>query len=128
MASYIVDLNGSNFFDLGEITAPDATDIISIEGNLTIGSFQFEVYETPGHSPGSVSYYFKPGNFVVSGDALFAGGIGRTDLPGGNQAQLLESIESKLLSLPEDTLVLSGHGPETTVGHEMDQNPFLNGF
>ena len=86
------------------------------------------MYETPGHSPGSVSYYFKSGNFVVSGDALFAGGIGRTDLPGGNQAQLLESIESKLLSLPEDTLVLSGHGPETTVGHEMDQNPFLNGF
>ncbi|WP_061859512.1 MBL fold metallo-hydrolase [Priestia megaterium] len=122
------DLNGSKFFDLGEITAPDATDIISVEGNLTIGSFQFEVYETPGHSPGSVSYYFKLGNFVVSGDALFAGGIGRTDLPGGNQAQLLESIESKLLSLPEDTLVLSGHGPETTVGHEMDQNPFLNGF
>ncbi len=90
------DLNGSKFFDLGEITAPDATDIISVEGNLTIGSFQFEVYETPGHSPGSVSYYFKSGNFVVSGDALFAGGIGRTDLPGGNQAQLLESIESKL--------------------------------
>ncbi|TYR82421.1 MBL fold metallo-hydrolase [Priestia megaterium] len=121
-------LNGSSFFGLGAITAKEATDYYSSEGTMSIGSFSFYVYETPGHSPGSVSCYFKEAEFVVSGDALFQGSIGRTDLQGGNHKQLVESIHSKLLQLPEETLVLSGHGAETTIGEEMDHNPFLNGF
>ncbi|WP_209123054.1 MBL fold metallo-hydrolase [Alkalihalobacillus sp. BA299] len=121
--------NGSAFF-LGnqEINLKDADHLIQEEGILSIGSFEFNVYETPGHSPGSISFYFKPLGIVFSGDALFSGSIGRTDLPGGNQQQLLDSIHDKLLELPEDTIVASGHGPTTTIGQEMDSNPFLGGF
>lgn len=72
--------------------------------------------------------YFHEDNFVLAGDALFNGSIGRTDLPGGNHNQLIRSIHDRLLVLPEDTEVLPGHGPSTTIGHEMDSNPFLNGF
>ncbi|WP_110111327.1 MBL fold metallo-hydrolase [Bacillus sp. CGMCC 1.16541] len=121
-------LNGSQFFGVGAISAGEATDIISEEGPLSIGSFDLHVFETPGHSPGSVSYYAVKEGIVFSGDALFAGSIGRTDLPGGNHRKLLASIDKKLMQLPEATVVLSGHGSETTVGQEMDQNPFLNGF
>lgn len=95
---------------------------------MKIGDFSFHIFYTPGHSPGSVSYYFAENDVVISGDALFQGSIGRTDLPGGNSAQLLKSIHDKLLSLPEETYCLSGHGPVTTIGEEMDSNPFLNGF
>ncbi|MEW4284057.1 MBL fold metallo-hydrolase [Priestia koreensis] len=122
------ELNGSRFFPLGEITAKPASDLIQGEGEQTIGGFTFQILETPGHTPGSVSFYFAEERWVVSGDALFARSIGRTDLPGGNEPQLLKSIHDKLLTLPEDTLVLSGHGEETTVEEEMDGNPFLNGF
>jgi glyoxylase-like metal-dependent hydrolase (beta-lactamase superfamily II) len=98
------------------------------EEMITIGDFTFSVFETPGHSPGSVSFYFKEAEFVISGDALFHQSIGRTDLPGGNHDQLLKSIHNKLLVLPEETLVLPGHGYTTSIGEEMDANPFLNGF
>ncbi|WP_096201230.1 MBL fold metallo-hydrolase [Bacillus sp. FJAT-45350] len=121
--------NGSGRF-LGNdaIEIKDADHLISMEGTLTIGNFSFEVFETPGHSPGSVSFYVKDEGVVFSGDALFANSIGRTDLPGGNHQQLINSINEKLMELPEDTIVASGHGPTTTVGKEMDSNPFLNGF
>lgn len=98
------------------------------EGTIELGEFTFDVLETPGHSPGSVSYYFKEQRFVVSGDVLFQGSIGRTDLVGGNLQTLMQSITRKLVDLPEETIVYSGHGPETTIGDEMDSNPFLNGF
>ena len=98
------------------------------EGTIELGEFTFDVLETPGHSPGSVSYYFKEQRFVVSGDVLFQGSIGRTDLVGGNLQTLMQSITRKLVELPEETIVYSGHGPETTIGDEMDSNPFLNGF
>jgi hydroxyacylglutathione hydrolase len=110
------------------ISLKAADHIISEEGPMCIGDFNFDVIETPGHSPGSVSYYFKESQLVFSGDALFEGSIGRTDLPGGNYDILLKSIHTKLLSLDENTLVLSGHGGETTIQQEMDTNPFLNGF
>ncbi len=71
---------------------------------------------------------FKQEGFVISGDALFKGSIGRTDLPGGNQSQLIKSIHEKLLFLPEETLVLPGHGPTTTIGEEMDSNPLFKWF
>ncbi|MGX6442742.1 MBL fold metallo-hydrolase [Neobacillus sp. K501] len=122
-------LNGSKYFMMQElIKAKNADYIIKQEETMKIGNFEFSVFETPGHSPGSVSYYFEQGGFVVSGDALFKSSIGRTDLPGGNHKQLIKSIHEKLLFLPEKTEVLSGHGPITTIGEEMDGNPFLHGF
>lgn len=117
--------NGSAHFPLGKITAKPADHIIEGEGSLEIGPFSFDVFETPGHSPGSVTFYNQPDSVIFSGDVLFASGIGRTDLYGGNQAQLLKSIEEKLLVLPDETTVASGHGPETTIGREKGSNPFL---
>lgn len=122
-------LNGSAFFEIGgPVQARVAEHIIESEGTLEIGDFKLDVLYTPGHSPGSVSYYDQKEGVVFSGDALFKGSIGRTDLPGGNHQQLLDSIQKKLLTLPEDTLCLSGHGPETIIEDEMMHNPFLNGF
>lgn len=121
-------LNGSQFFMSEAIKAKEADEIIKNEMSLNFGSFRFEVYETPGHSPGSLSFYYEKAGAVFSGDALFKGSIGRTDLPGGDHKELLHSIHEKLLTLPEDTIVLSGHGPETTILEEMESNPFLNGF
>ncbi len=92
---------------------------------LTIGGCSFEVRHVPGHSPGSVALV---GNgMALVGDAVFAGSIGRTDLPGGHTETLLHSIRSQLLTLPDDTLLYSGHGPVTTVGNERLTNPFLTG-
>ncbi|NSL50346.1 MBL fold metallo-hydrolase [Bacillus sp. P2(2020)] len=122
-------LNGSKYFGLSnEIIVKNADHLITDEGMLSIGSFQFEVFETPGHSPGSVSYYLAEQTVVFSGDALFARSIGRTDLPGGSHNQLIQSIHDKLLVLPEETVVAPGHGPLTTIITEMNENPFLHGF
>lgn len=119
-------LNGSSHFLQGDlISARPADHLLGEEGKLTIGPFTFEVFETPGHSPGSVSFYLASIGVVFSGDALFYGSIGRTDLRGGNHEQLLTSIRTRLLTLPEDTIVLSGHGPETLIEQEMKHNPFL---
>jgi len=92
---------------------------------VRVGGLEFEVLFTPGHSPGSVS--FVGGGLVFGGDVLFNGSIGRTDLPGGDFATLLSSIHSQFLSLPDSTIVHSGHGPETTIGVERVTNPFLVG-
>jgi len=122
-------LNGSEFFRLMEpVKANPADHVIRQEGEMKIGEFEFRIFHTPGHSPGSISFYFEGDGFIISGDTLFQSSIGRTDLPGGNQTQLLKSIHDKLLTLPEDTYVLPGHGPVTTIVDEMDSNPFLNGF
>lgn len=130
-ANWLTDpsLNGSQSFMLPQpIKASPADVVIEKEGEMTIGSFVFTILETPGHSPGSVSYSFVSERILLSGDVLFQGSVGRTDLFGGNHAQLMKSIHDKLLVLPEDTLVLSGHGPVTSIEAEMDSNPFLNGF
>ncbi|WP_409251346.1 MBL fold metallo-hydrolase [Bacillus sp. SCS-153A] len=122
-------LNGSQLFGMSEMVRLKPADyIITNEKRLSVGDFTFDISETPGHSPGSISYYSQEEQVVFSGDTLFMGSIGRTDLPGGNHEELLKSIHDHLLTLPEDTIVLSGHGPETTIGQEMDSNPFLNGF
>lgn len=92
---------------------------------VRVGGLTFEVRHTPGHSPGSVCLVGH--GVVLGGDVLFAGSIGRTDLPGGDFETLIASIERELLSLPEATIVYTGHGPETTVGHERRSNPFLTG-
>ncbi len=101
------------------------------DGNLADGqsvgleNYPAEVIHTPGHSPGSICLYFAPLNLLVSGDTLFAGSIGRTDLPGGDYDQIMNSIQSRLLTLPDETRVLAGHGLETTIGEERISNPFM---
>lgn len=84
-----------------------------------------KVIETPGHTPGGVCYYFKHERLLFSGDTLFAGSVGRTDLPGGNMATLMDSLK-KLTALPDDVLVIPGHGPNTTIAAEKRTNPFLS--
>ena len=92
---------------------------------LRVGTLDVEVRHAPGHSPGSVC--FVTAGMALSGDVLFAGSIGRTDLPGGDFETLIASIERELLPLSDDTIVYSGHGPETTIGRERRTNPFLTG-
>lgn len=104
----------------GEIILIDEKD------RIKIGEDALEVLFTPGHSPGSVSFYYHKGGFAVSGDVLFRAGIGRTDLPGGDFETLRNSIVSKLFTLPDNVVVYPGHGPETTIGEERMSNPFLN--
>lgn len=119
-------LNGSSYFFPDEPVQMKAPDrIIEEEGELTIGPFRLEILETPGHSPGSVSFYIKDRQVIFAGDTLFFGSIGRTDLSGGNHEQLLESIQTKIFTLPRETTVLPGHGPGTTVGRELLGNPFF---
>ena len=92
---------------------------------VAIGDLSFAVLHCPGHSPGSVAFVNKEQRLAIVGDVLFAGSIGRTDLPGGDHAQLLKSIADKLMPLDDDVVVISGHGPVTTIGRERDGNPFL---
>ncbi len=92
---------------------------------VTVGEVSFGVRHCPGHSPGSVVFVNEGLRFAIVGDVLFAGSIGRTDLPGGDHQQLLTSIADKLLPLPNDVAVISGHGPTTTIGRERASNPFL---
>lgn len=118
--------NGSAAFPLnGPIICKKADRFIEFERTLLIGSFEIEVFETPGHSPGSVSYYFRKYNTIFTGDTLFRTGIGRTDLYGGNYTTLLRTIREKLFVLPDETICLSGHGEETTIGYEKQYNPFV---
>lgn len=93
---------------------------------ITVGNVTMTVAYTPGHAPGHVSLIGD--GFVFDGDVLFNGSIGRTDLPGGDMEVLMNSIKEKLLVLPDDTVVLSGHGPKTTIGAERHINPFLQGL
>jgi len=92
---------------------------------ISFGKAQLKVLATPGHSPGSVCFYNEKEKVLFSGDTLFAGSIGRTDFPGGSFPQIISSIKEKLLVLPEDTVVLPGHGPATTIAAEKQYNPFL---
>lgn len=84
-----------------------------------------QVLHTPGHTQGSICLHFAPAGLLIAGDTLFAGSIGRTDLPGGNFDQIIASLRSRLLTLPDETKVLPGHGPATTIGEERASNPFL---
>jgi len=96
---------------------------LPLSGEIKIAGFTLELYHTPGHSKGSVS--IKIDDVLFSGDTLFNFSIGRSDLPGGNHIELISSIKNKILIMPDNTRVLSGHGPETTVGREKKMNPFL---
>ena len=99
----------------------------SAEDGLSAGipGLDAEVIHTPGHTPGSICLLFPKQELLLAGDTLFAGSVGRTDLPGGDTKALLRSIHTRLLALPENTLVVPGHGEETTLGQERETNPFL---
>lgn len=95
------------------------------EETIQLGDDELELIFAPGHSPGHLCFYCRKQGFLIGGDVLFQESIGRTDLPGGNHATLINSIKTKLFVLPDETIVYSGHGPATTIGHEKKHNPFL---
>ncbi|MGA7244200.1 MAG: MBL fold metallo-hydrolase [Terracidiphilus sp.] len=106
-----------------ETAPPDET---LIDGrSVGLANYPAQVIHTPGHTQGSICLYFAPLKMVLAGDTLFAGSIGRTDLPGGNYDQILDSIRSRLFTLPDETKVVPGHGPTTVIGTERKTNPFL---
>lgn len=104
---------------------------VAIDSNLNqgdkvqTGSLVAEVLHTPGHTEGSICLYFAPEKKLIAGDTLFAGSIGRTDLPGGSYEKIMQSLHGPVLALPDETLVIPGHGPVTTIGEERESNPFL---
>ena len=119
----------SQWASLGfDFAAPPPVDEYFEDGQIyKVGNIEFQVIHCPGHTPGHVVLFAAAERKVFVGDVLFAGSIGRTDLPGGSTEQLLDSIMNKLLPLGDDVEVYSGHGPVTTIGHERKTNPFLTG-
>jgi hydroxyacylglutathione hydrolase len=110
------------------VAPPGKVDIdqsIGQADTIKAGSLVANVLSTPGHTEGSVCLYFPAEKKLIAGDTLFAGSIGRTDLPGGSFEKIIDSLHDKLLTLPDDTVVTPGHGPQTTIGQERETNPFL---
>ena len=108
--------------------APEKVEIevgLSHDQTLCAGNLTANVLHTPGHTEGSVCLYFPADKVLIAGDTLFAGSIGRTDLPGGSFDKIMRSLHDRVLALPDDTLVIPGHGPQTTIGEEREGNPFL---
>ena len=105
--------------------SPEAGRLIAKGEKIKLGEDELEVLFVPGHAPGHIALFSKDQSFVIAGDVLFRGSIGRTDLPGGNMETLLNSIRSELFTLGDDVKVYCGHGPETTIGIEKRSNPFL---
>ena len=95
------------------------------DATLRVGGLSANVIHTPGHTEGSVCLYFSAENLLIAGDTLFARSIGRTDLPGGSFEKIIRSLHDRVLTLPEETIVIPGHGPRTTIGEEREENPFL---
>jgi hydroxyacylglutathione hydrolase len=93
---------------------------------IKLGADELQIMLAPGHSPGSICFYCAAQNFVIGGDVLFRTGIGRSDLPGGDGAQLLQSIRTRLFTLPDNTIVYPGHGMQTTIGYEKKHNPYVS--
>lgn len=104
---------------------PVPTHFFEDGADFKFGNSSLKVLHTPGHSPGGVCFYSAADKFLIAGDTLFAGSIGRTDLPGGDYDVLMDSLKEKVLVLPSDTKVYCGHGPETSVGIELQTNPFI---
>ena len=109
----------------GKVPAVDRH--IEDEEVLEVGALRLRAFYTPGHAPGHLAFYVEEAGLVLSGDALFAGSVGRTDLLGGDMDLLIRSINQRLMTLPDKTRVYSGHGPQTTIGDERAHNPFLGG-
>jgi glyoxylase-like metal-dependent hydrolase (beta-lactamase superfamily II) len=113
----------ASFFGMSVPSSPPADQLVKEGDTVQVGALSLKVIELPGHSPCGLGLLI--GKFAIVGDALFAGSIGRTDFPGGDLHTLLDNIRRKLFTLPDDTVVLSGHGPRTTVGQEKKFNPFF---
>ena len=131
-----VAVNRRDLANLGLLHSDEAQKILAaplpeagveLEQGQKVFDTDLTVIETPGHSPGSVCFYSETNGVLFSGDTLFCEGIGRYDIPGGDGMQLLDNIKNKLFRLPPDTRVFPGHGPSTTIGHELTHNPFLRG-
>lgn len=118
--------NVSAFFD-EPIVAPKPDRVVDDEEMIKVGPIVLRVLSTPGHTPAGVCYLDEEQGLVFCGDTLFAGSIGRTDLPGASYSRLIESIHAKLMTLPDAVVCLPGHGPATTIGAERSSNPFLTG-
>jgi hydroxyacylglutathione hydrolase len=110
-------------FGLRTVPSPPPTRLLADGDEVRCGTLNFQVLHLPGHSPGGICLYGH--GHLFAGDVLFAGSVGRTDLPGGNHGQLIDGIRSKLFRLPDETVVHPGHGPDTTIGAEKLDNPFL---
>src|SRR6266404_3690676 len=122
----LLTLPQARYFGLDLDIKPTKPDFFLEEGEiLEVGDLRFEILHCPGHCPGSVVLFERNARVAFVGDVLFAGSVGRTDLPGGSYKTLMQSIREKLLPLGDDVRVLSGHGPATTIGEERRTNPFL---
>lgn len=116
----------AQMYGLNQFESSPMPDVFIKEGEtLTFGDISFEVLFCPGHAPGHVVFYSPKDELVINGDVLFKGSYGRVDLPGGDFNTLKESITKKMFTLPDNTLVYTGHGPETTIGEEKKSNPIL---
>ena len=105
----------------------DIDQSVTSGDTVKAGAHEAQILHTPGHTEGSICLYFAPEKRVIAGDTLFAGSIGRTDLPGGSSEKIMRSLYDSVLALPDDTIVVPGHGPLTTIGEERESNPFLRG-
>lgn len=105
--------------------SPESDEFLADEMEIRFGDCKIKVLHTPGHTQGGCCLYLEGEKLIISGDTLFADSIGRTDLPGGSHDQLLESIRTRLFTLPDDVVVYPGHGPDTTIGHEKRCNPYF---
>jgi len=125
-ASFLLDpdLNLSSYVEMN-VTAPPADELLHDGQTLSLGPTEWSVLHTPGHSPGGITLSHAPSRQALVGDTLFADSIGRSDFPTSDGEQLLRSIREKLLTLPDETRIYPGHGPQTTIGRERKHNPFL---
>lgn len=119
------EMNGSSLFNLPPVILNEADKLINKDETLVINDFNIQAIYTPGHTSGGVCYYDASAGVVFTGDTLFKQGVGRTDLYSGDHSQLIASIREKILVLPEDTVILPGHGPSSTIKSERYENPFL---
>ena len=115
-------------YGLNVEASPLPSQFLKEGDKIMLGKYEFDCLFTPGHSPGSLSFYNKENKLLIGGDVLFRGSIGRSDLPMGDHDTLIGSIKEKLLILDDDVKVYSGHGPSTTIGYERQNNPFLTSF
>ncbi len=132
-AEYSKGLTLENLFGMAtgsllSVPAFEVDQVLGTAGQVEVAGVTFEVKHVPGHSPDSICFYTAADGLLFGGDVLFAGSIGRTDFPGGSRRQLQEGIEKKILTLPDNTRVFPGHGPETSIGEERNGNPFLQGM
>jgi len=112
-------------FGFPPLASPEAENWLDEGDVFYLGAEKLEILFTPGHSAGSICFYYPAGGWIISGDVLFRGSIGRTDLPGGDYGTLIHSVKEKLFNLPDETVVYPGHGPATTIGYEKKTNPFF---